>query len=73
MISMFEIMKLVPQVCTVLEKLLERVPKEEWMEKYHSPQGLRVRIVIENTEMIAQIRDITPTTIPEESPDRGDR
>jgi len=66
-ISMFEIMKLVPQVCTVLEKLLDRVPKEEWMAKYHSPQGLRVRIVVENTEVIAQIRDLTVTPAPEEN------
>lgn len=37
------------------------------MAKYHSPQGLRVRIVVENTEVIAQIRDLTATPAPEEN------
>lgn len=60
---MLEFMQLVPRVCSVLEKLMDRIPKEEMIEKYHSPEGLRVRVVIDDTEILAQIREKKPDQV----------
>ena len=50
------------RVCATVDRLLERIPQEEMIARYRSPEGLRIRVVIEETEIIAQIRERKPTT-----------
>lgn len=57
---MLELMQLIPRICSVVDKLMDRIPKEEMIAKYHSPEGLRIRIVIDDAEIIAQIREKKP-------------
>lgn len=70
---MFELMQGLPRLCSTIDRLLDRVPKDEMIAKYRSPEGLRIRIVIDDTEIIAQIREKKPEQELEPSPDRGDR
>jgi len=49
------------RVCSTIDRLLERIPQEEMIARYRSPEGLRIRVVIEETEIIAQIRERKPT------------
>ena len=48
------------RVCATVDRLLERIPQEEMIARYRSPEGLRIRVVIEDTEIIAQIREKKP-------------
>ena len=50
----------ISRVCATVDRLLDRIPQEEMIAKYHSPEGLRIRVVIEDTEIIAQIREKKP-------------
>lgn len=64
LITMLALLKIVPQITDTLNRILDRIPKEEMIAKYHSPEGLKVKVDIEGTEVFFVIREKPATVNP---------
>lgn len=53
---MMELLTLVPKITGTLDRILDCIPKEEMIAKYNSPEGLKIKIEIEGTEVFVLAR-----------------